>query len=201
MLSQSIIKITAEEYLAAERLSEVRHEFLNGTIFAMAGASRKHNQISSNLVRILGNQLLDKPCSVYSSDMRVKNAEAKKYFYPDIVVSCKEERFEDKEEDTLLNPRLILEILSDSTEAYDRGDKFFYYRQIKSFVEYVLVSQKNYHVERFIRQPDNAWLYSEFNNIDDEIKLSSIGCNICLKEIYNKVQFHNNLEQSKIDSN
>ena len=189
MLSQSITKMTAAEYLAAERLSKVKHEFFKGRIVAMAGASRKHNQISSNLVRIIGNQLLDKPCSVYSSDMRVKNKEASKYSYPDVVVSCQDERFEDEEEDTLLNPLLILEILSDSTEAYDRGDKFFSYRQIKSFVEYILVSQKSCHVERFIRQPDNAWLYSEFNHVDDEFKLSSVDCNLCLREIYDKVKF------------
>jgi len=126
---------------------------------------------------------------VYASDMRVKNAEAKRYFYPDIVVTCADEKFEDNEEDTLLNPLLIIEILSNSTEAYDRGDKFFYYRQINSLSEYILVSQKTYHVERFIRQPDNAWLYSEFKTMNDKISLNSIDCHIFLKEIYNKIKF------------
>ena len=189
MLPQLKTKMTPEEYLDAERISETRHEFLDGTIFAMTGASRKHNQITSNLVRILGNYLSEKPCSVYSSDMRVKSEKARKYSYPDVVVSCENEEFEDEKEDTLLNPLLIIEVLSESTEAYDRGDKFFYYRQIESFVEYILISQKNGRLERFIRQSDNAWLYSEFNFIDAEVELSSINCKICLKEIYEKVAF------------
>ena len=188
MLSQTKIKIRPEEYLAAERISETRHEFFDGIVFAMAGASKKHNQISSNLVRIIGNQVSNKPCSVYSSDMRVKSEGEKKYSYPDVVVSCEPENFEDEEEDTLLNPVLIIEILSDSTEAYDRGNKFFHYRQIESFVEYLLLSQSSYHLERYIRQSDNAWLYSELETVDDEIELSSIGCTLSLKEIYEKVK-------------
>ncbi len=188
MLSQAKTKVTSTEYLAAERMSDVRHEFFDGTIFAMAGASKRHNQISSNLVRIIGNQILNKPCSVYSSDMRVKSDVAKKYSYPDVVVSCDKESFEDEEEDTLLNPLLIIEVLSDSTEAYDRGDKFFHYRQIESFVEYVLVSQKNCHVERFVRQADNTWLYSEFRTKGDNVELSSIDCTISLKELYDKAK-------------
>lgn len=192
MFSQTKTNMTPEEYLAAERIAEVRHEFFDGTIFAMAGGSKKHNQISSNLVRIIGNQILKKPCNVYSSDMRVKSVEAKKYSYPDVVVSCEDENFEDEEEDTLLNPQLIIEVLSDSTEAYDRGDKFFHYRQIESFVEYVLVSQKNCHLERYIRQSDNAWLYSEFKTIGDTVELSSVGCTISLKEIYDKVKIETN---------
>ncbi len=118
--------MTAAEYLAAERLSDIRHEFFDGAIFAMAGASKAHNQISSNLVRVIGNALLDKSCNVYSSDMRVKSDRANKYSYPDVVATCKEVRFEGDAEDTLLNPLLIIEILSDSTEGYDRGDKFFH---------------------------------------------------------------------------
>jgi Uma2 family endonuclease len=189
---QTKTKITPEEYLAAERISELKHEFFDGTIFAMAGASKRHNQISSNLVRIIGNQVLNKPCSVYSSDMRVKCEVTKKYSYPDVVVSCENENFEDEEEDTLLNPVLIIEVLSDSTEAYDRGDKFFHYRQIDSFVEYILVSQKNYHIERYILQSDNVWLYSEFKAIGDKINLTSIDCTMSIKEIYNKVKFETN---------
>jgi len=126
---------------------------------------------------------------VYASDMRVKNAEAKRYFYPDIVVTCADEKFEDNEEDTLLNPLLIIEILSNATEAYDRRDEFLYYRQIHTLIEYVLVSQKSYSVEKFIRQSDNTWLYSEFKNTDDKIDLKSINCHLSLKEIYDKVNF------------
>ena len=189
MPSQTSIKFTPNEYLVNERKSEIKHEFLDGVVFAMAGASKKHNQISSNLVRIIGNQILNKPCSVYASDMRVKSEATNKYSYPDIVVSCENENFEDEEEDSLLNPLIIIEILSDSTEAYDRGDKFFHYRQIDSFVEYVLVSQKNQHIERFIRQADNTWLYSEFKTATDTVELSAISCHLLLNDMYDKVMF------------
>ena len=189
---QTKTKITPEEYLTAERISELKHEFFDGTVFAMAGASKRHNQICSNLVRIIGNQVLKKPCSVYSSDMRVKSEVTKKYSYPDVASSCENENFEDEEEDTLLNPILIIEVLSDSTEAYDRGDKFFHYRQIDSFVEYILVSQKSYHIERYIRQSNNAWLYSEFKAIGDKINLTSIDCTISIKEVYDKVKIETN---------
>jgi Uma2 family endonuclease len=192
MLPQTKATMTSAEYLASERLSNARHEFFDGAIFAMAGASKAHNQISSNLVRLLGNALLNKPCSVYSSDMRVKSDRANKYSYPDVVATCKDERFEDKSEDTLLTPLLIIEILSDSTEGYDRGDKFFHYRQIDSFVEYVLVSQKNGHIERYIRQPDNTWLYSDFNSMDEKIEFSSTDCTISLQDIYHKVDLQTN---------
>ncbi|MFT4924347.1 MAG: Uma2 family endonuclease [Phenylobacterium sp.] len=190
MLPQTKTEMTSEQYLAAERISEVKHEFFDGAIFAMAGASKTHNLISSNLVRIIGNALLNKPCSVYASDMRVKSEGANKYCYPDVVATCQDEKFEDEKEDTLLNPLLIIEILSDSTEGYDRGDKFFHYRQIGSFVEYILISQKNSHVERYIRQPDNTWLYCEFKSIDDHIELSSIDATIELKDIYHKVKIN-----------
>ncbi|MBT4836856.1 MAG: Uma2 family endonuclease [Methylococcales bacterium] len=181
-------KMKAEDYLIFERSSELRHEFVDGAIFSMAGASKKHNQISSNLVRMIGNDLLKKPCNIYSSDMRVKNKNVEKYSYPDVVVSCYDENFEDEEEDTLLNPIMIIEILSDSTEAYDRGDKFFYYRQIESFIEYILVSQKSCHVEKYNRQSDNTWLFSEFKVMDDIVELTSINSRLSLRETYDKVK-------------
>ncbi|KOR30845.1 hypothetical protein TI05_13340 [Achromatium sp. WMS3] len=188
MLAQAITKVTAQEYLLTERASAIKHEFIDGEVFAMAGASKKHNQIASNLVRIIGNQILHKPCSIYSSDMRVKIEKANKYAYPDIVITCENEDFEDKEEDTLLNPIIIIEILSDSTESYDRGNKFFYYRQIDSFIEYILVSQKKFHIEKYTRQTNNSWLYSEFNIIDAQFELSLISCTISLQEVYDKVK-------------
>jgi Uma2 family endonuclease len=188
MLSQTKSKITAAQYLTAQRTSDVKHEFFDGAICAIAGASKKHNQLCSNLVRILGNELLHKPCSVYASDMRVKSEGANKYSYPDVVATCQDENFEDDQEDTLLNPLVIIEILSDSTEGYDRGDKFFHYRQIDSFIEYILVSQKSTHVEKYVRQADNTWLYSEFKSINDKLTLSSINCTISLTDIYHRVK-------------
>ncbi len=181
--------ITPEEYLALERKADVKSEYFNGELFVISGASRKHNQISTNLVRILGNELLDEPCNVYASDMKVKIEKFNKYSYPDIVVACEEEKFEDEQEDVLLNPLIIIEILSDSTKACDRGQKFFHYQSIDSFVEYILVSQKSSQIEKFVRQTDNTWNYSVFHNTEDLVHISSIKCDLPIKEVYRKVSF------------
>nr|VFJ74526.1 MAG: Endonuclease, Uma2 family (restriction endonuclease fold) [Candidatus Kentron sp. FW] len=191
MLPQHETKTTSQEYLALERASRVRHEFLDGEIFAMTGATRRHNRIAVNLVHMLSTQLAARPCGIYVSDMRVKIEAIEKYTYPDVVVACEQEIFEDTEEDTLLNPILIIEILSDSTEAYDRGDKFFHYRAIMSFAEYILVSQKKPYMERFTHQSDGSWLYSCFDDIHQKFESSSTGCTINLKEVYEKVSFSN----------
>src|ERR1051325_5141739 len=122
--------LTPEEYLAIERKSEVKHEYFAGEMFAMVGASKWHNLIAANVIRVLGNQLLDRPCNVYPSDMRVKARATGMYTYPDVVVACAEEQFDDAERDTLLNPVVIIEVLSESTEAYDRGRKFEHYQSI-----------------------------------------------------------------------
>ena len=160
MQAQEQHHISPEEYLTGERDGDIRHEYFAGEVFAMAGASREHNQISTNIVRLLGNQLLEKPCSVFASDMKVKVQKKKKYSYPDIVVVCEKEEYEDEHNDVLLNPVVLIEILSDSTEAYDRGDKFSHYQDIPSFTEYILVSQYTFKMERFTRQPDNSWVYT-----------------------------------------
>ena len=157
---------TAEEYLALERSSlEGKCEFVDGQIFAMAGASREHNLIGVNIVRELSNQLKGRPCEAYANDMRVKAAEAKGYHYPDIAVVCGKPEFEDGQMDTLLNPTVLVEILSSSTEAYDRGDKFSGYRKIHSLREYSLVSQDKPLIERYIRQGD-AWVLTETEGLD-----------------------------------
>ncbi|HEX7956720.1 MAG TPA: Uma2 family endonuclease, partial [Pyrinomonadaceae bacterium] len=124
MSSRRKTLLTPDEYLAVERGSEVKSEYLAGEVFAMVGASRRHNLIASNIIRVLGNQLLERPCNVYPSDMRVKVGAIGKYTYPDVTVACAEEMFDDAEQDTLLNPLVIVEVLSESTEAYDRGKKF-----------------------------------------------------------------------------
>ena len=181
-------RLIPEDYLALERRAEYKSEYFNGEIFAMAGASREHNQISVNLVRVLGNQLLDKPCSVYSSDMKVRIEKARKYTYPDLVIACQTERFEDEHRDVLLNPVVIVEILSDSTEAYDRGRKFEHYRHLESLVEYVLIAQQRPHVESFRRQSDQHWLLAECSGLDGTLRLESIDCDLALAEIYAKVE-------------
>lgn len=187
MRSQPLSRLTTEQYLLQERRAETKSEYFDGEIFAMAGASREHNQISANLVRVLGNQLLEKPCSVYSSDMKVKIEKVKKYTYPDIVIACQAERFEDEHQDVLLNPIVIIEILSASTEAYDRGRKFIHYQALDSLLGYLLISQDTPQVEVFTRQADSTWLYTKFHGLDAMVRIETIGCNLPLEAIYHKI--------------
>ena len=179
---------TSEEYLEFERKSVVRHEYLDGEIYEMAGANKQHNIISTNIVRLLGNQLFDRDCNVFGGDMRVKITATEKYTYPDIVAVCGEENYEDETEDTLLNPSLIIEILSKSTEAYDRGGKFEYYQTIESFQEYILIAQEPFRVEQYVRKDKNIWTYFEFRDSEDVLKFDSIGGELKLKDIYHKIK-------------
>ena len=182
------IRFTPQEYLALERKSETRNEYYNGEIVAMAGASREHNLTVANLLRDIGNQLEDRPCESYPSDMRVFIEATGLYTYPDVSVVCGEPRFQDREVDTLLNPTVIVEVLSPSTEAYDRGDKFRHYRRIDSLREFVLISQDRMMVERYTRQGKD-WVLSEMTDPDQVLKLESIGCQIPLDRIYAKIKF------------
>ena len=182
------IRFTPQEYLALERKSETRNEYYNGEIFAMSGASREHNLIAGNLFRDIGNQLEDRPCETYMSDMRVWIEATGLYTYPDVVVVCGEPRFQDREVDTLLNPTVIVEVLSPSTAAYDRGDKFRHYRRIDSLREFVLISQDRMMVERYTRR-GNDWVLSDLTDPDQVLKLESIGCQIPLNRIYAKITF------------
>ncbi|MCA1568000.1 MAG: Uma2 family endonuclease [Acidobacteria bacterium] len=187
MSSQRKTLMTPEEYLAAERKAETRSEYFGGEVFAMVGASKRHNLIAANIIRVLGNQLLERACNVYPSDMRVKVSATGKYTYPDVVVACEPELFDDAENDTLLNPVVIIEVLSASTEAYDRGKKFEQYQQIASLTEYILVAQEPCRIEQYVRQSDKEWRYSEYHDAGDVIKISVIGCEIALKDAYAKV--------------
>ena len=139
-------------------------------------------------VRELGNRLRGRACRVLPSDMRVKVSPTGLYTYPDVVVVCDQPQFADEQRDTLLNPTLIVEVLSESTKDYDRGEKFEHYRMLPSLSEYVLIAQDKYHVEHFVRQPDNRWLLSETNLLEDTIHLSSIACDLALAEVYDKVE-------------
>jgi Uma2 family endonuclease len=179
---------TPAEYLEFERRAEVKHELIDGEIFEMAGATRNHNRISTNVVRLLDTQMLERDCNVYGSDMRVKITVTEKYTYPDVVAVCGEEIYEDENEDTLLNPRLIIEVLSKSTAGYDRGAKFEYYQTIESFQEYVLISQEPFRVEQYVRKTKNEWTYFEFRQSEEVVRLNSIGCELSLKDIYHKIQ-------------
>ncbi len=188
MSLQPKVSLTPEEYLAIERKAEYKSEYFNGEMFAMAGASERHVLIVTNIVAELREQLRRKPCRVYSTDLRVRVSPTGLYTYPDVVVVCGPPQFADADRDMVLNPTLIVEVLSESTKDYDRGDKFEQYRSLASFCEYVLVAQDRCHVEHFVRQSDNRWLLSETNNIEDTIQLSSIDCRLALTEEYDNVE-------------
>jgi Uma2 family endonuclease len=190
----ALAKITPEEYLQFERQSETKHEYFDGEIFAMAGASRRHCKISANLMRIIGNKLYKTKCSVYANDFRVKIKETGLYTYPDLIVTCGKEILEDQVKDTLLNPLIIIEILSPSTEKYDRGKKFAHYRQIENLQNYVLISQEEPNIEVFQRQPNEQWLFSEKNGLENSIEIPAIDYLLPLVEVYDKIDFNDALE-------
>ena len=179
--------LTPEDYLAFERKADIKHEYCNGQLFAMSGASRAHNLVSGNIFGELRAQLKDRTCEVYMSDMRVLVDAARAYRYPDVVVACDVPRFEDDVFDTLLNPTVIVEVLSPSTAARDRGEKFEDYGQLASLHEYVLVSQKEARVAHYLRQ-GTRWLLREYRHLDDVLQLMSINCALPLRDIYEKVK-------------
>jgi Uma2 family endonuclease len=190
-------RYTPQEYLDRERRSEFKHEYHAGEVFAMAGATEPHVLITTNVVFHLSAQLRQRPCRVYSGDMRVKVSATGLYTYPDAAVVCGEPRFEDERRDTLLNPEVVVEVLSESTEAYDRGKKFEHYRSVPSFREYVLIAQDRHRVERYTRQPDGRWLLSdEADGLDAVVELSSIGCELRLSEVYHLVNLQTEEQES-----
>jgi Uma2 family endonuclease len=180
--------LTPEEYLALERKATIKSEYINGQIYAMSGASREHNLITMNISNRLYIQFIERDCEVYTSDMRVKVSPTGAYTYPDVAVVCDAPRFEDTSFDSLLNPTVLVEVLSPSTEAYDRGEKFAHYRQLDSLQEYVLVSQNCVRVEHYLRQGEQ-WLLTELSALDERLPLASIDCELSLREIYSKVKF------------
>ncbi len=183
--------LSPEEYLLIERQAEYKSEYFNGEMFAMAGASRKHNLIVTNLVGELHQQLKQGNCNVYSNDMRVKVRSTGMYTYPDVVVGCGDEQFEDDELDTLLTPILIIEVLSKSTQGYDRVSKFAHYRRLDSLLEYMLVAQQECLIEHYVRQADSTWLLSEKRDTSGIIRLPSIACRLRVEDIYTNIEFEN----------
>ena len=181
--------VTPADYLTLERRAETKSEYLNGTIYAMSGASRNHNRITVNLARRLGNQLSGTPCEPFVNDMRVKVSPTGLYTYPDAVVACGEPRFEGQHLDTLLNPAVVIEVLSNSTEAYDRGEKFAHYRALESLTDYLLIAQGKPRVEHYQRQADGQWLYSVADGLEAQIEIAAIGSALRLAEIYERVEF------------
>lgn len=174
-------------YLMLERDSEVRHEYHAGEIFAMVGASEAHNLIVTSAVFSLYGQLRARPCRIYSTDMRVRVAATGLYTYPDLIVFCGESRFTDDTFETLANPTVIIEVLSDSIERHDRGKKFQHYRALPSLREYLLIAQDAAHIEHFVREADGSWRLTEADGLAATIHLPTIDCTLPLAEVYEKV--------------
>ena len=187
MASQPRTFLTPEQYLAIERAAEYKSEYYAGEMFAMPGAREAHNLIQGNLYVELRRQLRQRACRFYTSDMRVRVNASGLYTYPDATALCGEPLFLDDVRDTLLNPHLIVEILSPSTEAYDRGRKFGHYRTVESLREYLLISAERVSAELFIRQADGRWLLSAATQMEEVLDLQSIGCRIALADLYEDV--------------
>jgi Uma2 family endonuclease len=182
-------RFTAEQYLALEEHSETKHEFYNGMIYDMAGGSADHSLLQIRLGRMLDSQLENTPCRVFSSDMRVMSAESELYTYPDLSVVCGKIQFSPKSKTTITNPILIVEILSESTRADDRGDKFNFYKQLPALEEYVLVESERAHVEVFHRSSQAEWTIEMFDGLDAIAALHSVRCEIPLNQLYAKVSW------------
>ncbi len=195
-------RLTPEEYIAFERKALpdadiIRHEYINGELIAMSGASRSHNLITGNISGELRTLLRDSRCETYANDMRVSTPTTTSYFYPDVVVVCEEPRFEDDVFDILLNPIILVEVLSPSTEVYDRREKFAHYRQLPSLQEYVLVAQDKVLVEHYRRQQKQStapltgrdWIFTDFQELEESLPLTSIQCELPLREIYERITF------------
>jgi Uma2 family endonuclease len=182
-------RMTPDQYLAIERKAEVKSEFYDGEMFAMAGVSREHSRVKENLIIEIGSRLKGGPCRTHSSDMRVKVSRTGLYTYPDIVITCGEERYEDVQVDTLLNPQVIIEVLSESTANYCRTKKYRHYEQIESLQEYVLVAQDEPVIERRVRQTDGSWAETDVEGLDQEFAFATVPVKVPMADIYAGVTF------------
>jgi Uma2 family endonuclease len=194
MTAQPIPYVTEAEYLRHERASTLKHEYYAGQIYAMAGASEAHNLIAMNIAALLRARVRGSDCRAYPSDMRIKVQQTGLNTYPDFSIVCGEPSFaEPDKRDTLINPSLIIEILSPSTESYDRGEKFQHYRTIETLREYILVAQNKYRIERFVRNEHNEWVLSDIDGIEAVLPLALLQTEILLTEIYEQVEFRSDL--------
>ena len=187
MVTEPRTWLSPEEYLRHERLAETKSEYIDGMLVAMSGASPRHVLITVNIASSIHAQLKGRPCHVYSQDLRVRVAEGDMYAYPDVVVVCDPPQFEEAELDVLVNPTVIIEVLSPSTEVYDRGLKFARYRRRAALKEYVLVAQDRVSVEHYARQ-GVQWVLTEATSLDAVVELPSIGCTLALRDVYDKVE-------------
>jgi len=189
MSSQPTTFVSPEEYLEQERLAERKSEYLQGEVFAMGGASPRHVWIVANILAEFRQQLKGKPCRVSASDLRLRVTPGRLYTYPDVMVICGEAQFADDQKDTVLNPILIVEVLSESTRDYDRGKKFQDYRKLPSLIEYLMIEQDEPHIEHCTRQRENHWDFVEIDDLAHSIELTSVGCILPLTEVYDKIEW------------
>lgn len=187
MSTLAVDKISPQEYLRIESESESKNEFVDGIIVPMTGASLVHTIICGNILALIWAHIKEKDFTVHSNDLRVHSPQANSYFYPDIVVIKGEAALTDQHFDTITNPLLIVEVLSDSTEGYDRGDKFRAYREINALKEYILVSQDKPNVEIFSKNSKNIWSLHEASGLQNSIQLNTIDLSLSLADIYNKI--------------
>lgn len=180
---------TQEEYLAFERASLEKHEYYQGEIFAMSGAGMRHNRIQVNFIREVGSYLKGKPCDVFGSELRVHIPANTLYTYPDALIVCDKPQMLDNEFDTLLNPVVVVEILSRTTQSYDRGDKFALYRSIPSLKEYILINSEKLGIEQYHRQQDDAWLLHVQQEKEATLFIHSINFSLPVSELYSGVEF------------
>lgn len=190
-LPQAIDRCTPEEYLRREYDAVERHQYYRGEVFAMSGGSPAHSLIIANIIRELGLRLKGKPCRVYDSNLRVRVPRTTLYTYPDATVSCGPLQFDtlDKRQETILNPTVIVEVLSPTTEAWDRGGKFESYRQIETLREYVLVASQKALVETYFRQAGGTWIYAAVGERNAAVPFNSLGIELPLSEVYDGVDF------------
>ena len=189
MSAQPNMQVTVAEYLKFDHQSDQKYEYYDGQIYLMAGATPRHNLISASVNFTLYAQLRGKGCFIYSGDMHVKVEKTGLYTYPDMTIVCGQPQYEDTKPPTLLNPTVIIEILSPSTERDDRGKKFQHYRNLDSLQEYILISQSGYRIEKFTKQTDKVWLFREVIGRYEKLFLSSLNCQLALSEVYDQVSF------------
>ena len=189
MVAERLPYVTPEEYLAREHEAEHKSEYVDGVIYAMARGSPGHDRIAMNVGSEFRAHLKGRPCEAFSSNMRVRVNDQGLYTYPDVTVACGDARFDDVHGDTLLNPTVIVEILSPSTEAWDRGGKAERYRQLESLREYLLITQDRPHVERYARSEAGSWTLREVSGLDGSIRIESIALDLALAEVYDRVEF------------
>jgi Uma2 family endonuclease len=188
MVTQPVTRITEEEYLRLERAATYKSELVDGEIFAMSGGTRRHSRSAANWIAHLTYKLRGKNYDVFTSDIRVRTTASGSYVYPDVSVACGT-AVTNEDDDILVNPKLVIEVLSPSTADYDRGKKFELYREIPTLQEYVLTHSDAPHVEHFARQADSSWIFREYKGLESSLRLASINCEIGLTDIYERILF------------